>query len=147
MIAVSQTENSMFTKMKSIVSVISLAATVASTGLFAADASATSPRPKQFLIVLHLVPRLHDDKAWTKEDHAAVGRHFERLKEATKLGQVILAGRTDEPGDKTFGLVVFEAADEEAARAFMKGDPAVVAGVMTAQLHPYTVALLRKGST
>lgn len=137
----------MLTKINSIVSIVSLAAAVASTSLIAADVPTTSPRTKQFLIVLRLVPRLHDDKAWTKEDQAAVGRHFERLKEATKLGQVILAGRTDEPGDKTFGLVVFEASEEEAARAFMKGDPAVVAGVMTAELHPFTVALLRKGST
>jgi uncharacterized protein YciI len=137
----------MLAKLNSLVSALSLAATVASTNLIAADVPATNPRTKQFLIVLRLVSRPHDDKAWTKADQAAVSRHFERLKEATKLGQVILAGRTDEPGDKTFGLVVFEAADEEAARAFMKGDPAVVAGVMTAELHPYTVALLRKGST
>jgi uncharacterized protein YciI len=137
----------MLAEINSLVSVLSVAAVAANTNLIAADVPATSPLTKQFLIVLRLVPRLHDDKAWTKEDQAAVSRHFERLKEATKLGQVILAGRTDEPGDKRFGILVFEAADEEAPRAFMKGDPAVVAGVMTAELHPYTVALLRKGST
>ena len=31
-----------------------------------------------------------------------------------------------------------------AARAFMEADPAVVSGQMTATLHPYAVALLRK---
>jgi uncharacterized protein YciI len=137
----------MLAEIDSLVSVLSLAAVAASTSLIAADVPATSPHTKQFLIVLRLVPRLHDDKAWKKEDQAAVSRHFERLKEATKVGQVILAGRTDEPGNQRFGIVVFEAADEEAARAFMKGDPAVVAGVMTAELHPYTVALLRKSTT
>ena len=34
--------------------------------------------------------------------------------------------------------------DAEAARQFMEADPAVVAGLMSATLHPYTVALQRK---
>ena len=54
---------------------------------------------------------------------AAVGRHFAYLQAAAERGQVILAGRTAEPLDRTFGLVVFEAADEAAARTFMAADP------------------------
>jgi len=80
-----------------------------------------APQPKQFVYVLKLVPRLHDDAAWTDADKQAVGAHFARLQAATKTGQVILAART-----------------------FMAGDPAVTAGVMTATVHPYAVALLRK---
>lgn len=113
--------------------------------LHAAEPSpAAAPKLKQWLYVLRLPPRLHDDAAWTDADKAAVGRHFAQLQAATKEGRVILAGRTAEPGAKTFGLVIFEAPDEAAARAFMTSDPAVVAGVMTAELHPYQVALLRK---
>src|SRR4051812_14085063 len=92
-------------------------------------ATAPASEPKQFLIVLHLVPRLHDTKAWTKADLDAVGDHFKRLKAATEAGDVILAGRTNESGDKTVSLVVFPAADEAAARAFMVADPCVRAGV------------------
>jgi uncharacterized protein len=106
--------------------------------------SPAAPKPKTFLIVLRLAPRLYDDKAWTEADNATLGRHFERLKAATGTGQVILAGRTNEAGDKTFGIVVFTAADETAARDFMNGDPCVAAGVMTAELHPYIVALRAK---
>jgi len=106
-------------------------------------APATTKLP-QFVYVLKLVPRLHDDAAWTDADKQAVGAHFARLQAATKSGQVILAGRTLEPGEKTFGLVVFEASDLAAARTFTEADPAVVAGVMTATVHPYAVALLRK---
>lgn len=101
-------------------------------------------KPKQFIYVLHLVPRLHDDKAWTAEDTAALDRHFNRFKEAIHSGQLILAGRTTEPGDKTFGIAIFEAADEAAARKFMEADPAVMGGLMTAELHPFAVALQRK---
>jgi uncharacterized protein YciI len=101
-------------------------------------------KPKQFIYVLHLVPRLYSDSAWTKEDEAALGRHFARFKKAVEAGELILAGRTAEPGDKTFGIAIFQAADEKAARSFMESDPAVVGGLMTAELHPFAVALERK---
>jgi uncharacterized protein len=101
-------------------------------------------KPRQFIYVLHLTPRLYDDKAWTKDDIAAVDRHFARLQHAIDTGELILAGRTGEPGDKGFGIAIFQATDESAARKFMESDPAVVAGVMTAELHPFAVALERK---
>ena len=80
----------------------------------------------------------------TSEDNATSDQHFIRFQEATKSGQLILAGRTKEPGDKTFGIVVFRAADEAAARKFMESDPVVVAKLMTAELHPFSVQLQRK---
>jgi uncharacterized protein YciI len=101
-------------------------------------------KPKQFIYVLRLVPRLYDDKNWTKEDEMALSRHFARFKHAIETGELILAGRTSEPGDKTFGIAIFEAKDELAARKFMESDPAVVAGLMTAELHPFSIALQRK---
>lgn len=110
----------------------------------AAPAPSTQAPQKHFLIVLKLVPRLHDDQAWTKEDQALVGAHFRRLKTALEAGQLVLAGRTDEPGDRTMGLVIFKAPDEAAAREFMLADPCVAAGVMTATLHPYGIALIKK---
>ena len=101
-------------------------------------------KPKQFIYVLHLVPRLHSDANWTTEDKAVLGRHLARFKEAIQSGQLILVGRTMEPGDKTFGIAIFEAADEAEARAFMEADPAVAAGLMTADVHPFAVVLQRK---
>jgi len=101
-------------------------------------------KPKQFIYVLRLVPRLYSDSAWTKEDEAALGRHLARFKKAVETGELILAGRTTESGDKTFGIAIFQAANEKAARSFMESDPAVVAGLMTAELHPFAVALERK---
>ena len=108
---------------------------------------AQTPEPgnlKEFIYVLRLVPRLYDDTKWTKEDNAALDRHFIRFQEAVKSGQLILAGRTKEAGDKTFGIAIFRASDEAAARKFMESDPAVVAKLMTAELHPFSVALQRK---
>jgi uncharacterized protein YciI len=103
-----------------------------------------SGKPQTFIYVLRPVPRLHDDKAWTKEDNAALEKHIVRFNEATKSGQLILAGRTKEPGDKTFGIAIFRAPDEAAAKKFMEEDPAVVAKLMTAELHPFAIAMQRK---
>ena len=103
-----------------------------------------SSKPKQFIYVLRPVPRLYDDAAWTKEDTMALDRHFNRFKHAIDTGELILAGRTREPGAKTFGIAIFQAKDEAAAEEFMKSDPAVVAGLMTAELHPFAVALERR---
>lgn len=128
-------------KLLRLVLVLSFLATVA----FAADtpvAATPPPAVKHFLIVLRPVPRLHDQKAWTKEDNATVGAHFSRLKAAVAEGKVLLAGRTTEPLDRTMGLVIFSAPDEAAAREFMNADPCVAAGVMTATLHPYGLALM-----
>jgi uncharacterized protein YciI len=103
-----------------------------------------SEKPKQFIYVLHLVPRLYADASWSDEDKKALQRHFVRFQEAVKAGKLILAGRTSESGDKTFGIAIFEAKDEAAARKFMEEDPAFAGGLMTAELHPFTVALERK---
>lgn len=114
--------------------------------LAAASPPAQEPKPdkpKQFIYVLRLVPRLHSEAAWTKEDNMVLSRHFVRFQHAIETGELILAGRTKEPGDKTFGIAIFEAKDEVAARVFMESDPAVVAGLMTAELHPFAVALKR----
>ena len=89
-------------------------------------------KPKQFIYVLRLVPRLYSDSNWTKQDNEVLERHFARFQEAAKSGQLILAGRTKERGDNTFGIAIFEASDEAAARRFMQADPAVAGGLMTA---------------
>ena len=103
-----------------------------------------SEKPKQFIYVLHLVPRLYADASWTDEDKKMLQRHFVRFQEAIKTGKLILAGRTSESGDKTFGIAIFEAKDEAAARKFMEEDPAVAVGLMTAELHPFRVVLEHK---
>jgi uncharacterized protein len=113
------------------------------TGIGAYAQAPERPKVQQYVYVLRVAPALHDPAKWTQADNDAVSRHFARLSAATKAGQVIFAGKTSEPLDVTFGLVVFEAESADAARQFMEADPAVVAGVMSATLHPYALALQR----
>lgn len=123
--------------------VLLAALAVALAPAFGADAPAPAQNPR-FIYLLHLVERLHNDAGWTKADEEGVGRHFRHLKAATESGQVILVGRTLEAGDKTFGLVIFEAEDATAAKAFAESDPAVVAGIMTVEVRPFALVLVRK---
>jgi uncharacterized protein len=74
----------------------------------------------------------------TEDESAAIDRHFVYLQQACAAGTVRLAGPAT---DGAFGIVIFEAEDETAARSFMEDDPAVRAGVMTAELHPFHVSL------
>jgi uncharacterized protein YciI len=41
------------------------------------------------------------------------------------------------------GIAIFEAPDEEAARALMEEDPAIASGIARGELRPFRVALLR----
>ncbi len=78
----------------------------------------------------------------TPEEEATVSEHFAYLQGLMAQGILILAGRTLNTDQRTFGIVIFKAASEEVARAVMNDDPAVKKGVMRAELYSYRVALL-----
>ena len=69
---------------------------------------------------------------------AIMEEHYQYLEQATKTGRVILAGPCL---DDTFGIVVFHAGDEAAARAFMFDDPSIQKNVMVSELHPMRISL------
>ncbi|RXK56149.1 hypothetical protein ESB00_09830 [Oleiharenicola lentus] len=108
-----------------------------------ADEPAAEQKPR-FIYLLKLVERLHTDAGWTKDDEETIGRHFRHLKAATEAGHAIVVGRTLEPGDKTFGLVIFEADNAEQAKKFAESDPAVVGGIMTVEVRPFALVLMKK---
>ncbi len=78
----------------------------------------------------------------TAEESARVSEHFAYLKDLTHRGTVLLAGRTQNEDDATFGIVLFEADSMEEAETIMRRDPAVHAGVFQAELFPYEIALV-----
>ena len=80
----------------------------------------------------------------TPEEEEIVSCHFAYLTELTEKGVMILMGRTQNNDESTFGIAIFEAEDESAAREIMEADPAVAGGVMRATLYPYKIALMRK---
>jgi len=75
----------------------------------------------------------------TPQEDAMMEAHFEYLKQATEDGMVVLAGPCL---DGTFGVVVFRAENDLAARTFMLNDPAVKSNVMIAEIHPMKISLM-----
>ena len=92
-----------------------------------------------YVYVLSLCKRLYDDSAWTDEDNLAVNRHFHRIKEDYENGKIIHVGRTTDPKNDGFGLVVFQAKNLEEAHLYMKNDPAILGGQMTGKVFEYKV--------
>jgi uncharacterized protein YciI len=78
----------------------------------------------------------------TREEHEVITAHFEYLKDLQEQGILIMAGRTLNRDESSFGIVIFNAESEEEAEEIMEGDPAVRQDVMIAILYPYRVALM-----
>ncbi len=78
----------------------------------------------------------------TAEEAEIVSQHFNYLQSLIEAGVLILAGRTQNADESSFGIVIFAADTEDAARDLMANDPAVKNGVMRAKLYPYRVALM-----
>lgn len=98
---------------------------------------------KQFIYVLKLIPSLLNTANWTKREEEIVGRHFAKLQELLEEGKLVMAGKTLGIDENTFGIVILEVESEEAAVMIMKNDPAVSEGIMTAELFPYKIALIK----
>jgi uncharacterized protein len=77
----------------------------------------------------------------TAEENDVMDAHFQYLKAATESGTVLLAGPCL---DDTFGVIIFKAENDDAARAFMFNDPSVKNNVMMSELHPMRVSLKAK---
>lgn len=78
----------------------------------------------------------------TPEEQRIVGEHFHYLQGLTEQGIVVLAGRTLNTDESSFGIVIFNAESDEEASAITERDPAVRQGVMRAEVFPYRVALI-----
>lgn len=96
----------------------------------------------EFIYVLRPVRTDMLEKGLTGREGASLADHFAYLQALAADGSVLLAGRTVTTGPETFGLVLFQAADDAAAAAVMKNDPAVRDGIMTAEVWPFRVALV-----
>jgi uncharacterized protein YciI len=101
---------------------------------------------KHWLYRLRLVDPSSLTVGFSESDMQTMDRHRSYIADLTAQGTCILAGRTD-AGERTFGVMVFTAADENSARAIMQSDPAVAEGLMTAELYPFLLAFLARNHT
>ena len=103
--------------------------------------AAEPAKPGIFLYVVTPRPRLIEQM--TDADKQAIDAHFQRLKAMLADGSLILAGPTDPP---TQGLVIFKAADLDAAKALAESDPAVKSDTFSLKsVEAFSLALERPG--
>jgi uncharacterized protein YciI len=76
----------------------------------------------------------------TAEEARILQEHSDYLKDLADKGVVVLAGRTLNNDETTFGIAIVEAVDEAAARAVMENDPFVKSGLMNATFFPFRIA-------
>ena len=100
------------------------------------------PEPSLFLYKIQLVRQEMLAEGSTPEEERIISEHFNYLEGLTQAGVVHLAGRTLTSEYSGFGIILFSAESEEAARQIMRNDPAVENRVMRAELYPFRVALL-----
>jgi uncharacterized protein YciI len=75
----------------------------------------------------------------TPEEKAAFGGHSEYTKKLFAEGKVILMGGCR---DGAYGIVIFRADSIDDAQQIFENDPAVKAGIVHAELHPYQVSAM-----
>jgi uncharacterized protein YciI len=96
---------------------------------------------KQFLYRLQVTRSEMLTQGPTAHEAAVVGEHFEHLKGLFERGVVMMAGRTTNNDERTFGIVVFLAKSEAEAATIVQSDPAVKNGIMKAEFFPFHSAL------
>ena len=95
---------------------------------------------RSWIYFLH-PPRPDFAATMSPEEEAVFGEHFAHLQRLLAEGTLVLAGPT--LGETNTGIAVFEAADEDAARAVMESDPAIASGTVRGELREMRVSLLR----
>ena len=95
---------------------------------------------EQWVYFIH-APREHFGATMTEAEQAVWGTHFELLERRLAEGSLILAGPT--LGQINTGICVFEAPDEDAARAYMEEDPTIAQGFARGELRPFRASFLR----
>jgi len=108
----------------------------------AEPAAAPTPGAKPVEMVTYILGVLKKGRNWTSDDTPEVRRiqqgHMAHIKRMSESGKLVLAGPlTDD--DEIRGLLVFKDLTIEAARQMGENDPAVRAGRLYLEVHPWMV--------
>ena len=76
----------------------------------------------------------------TEEEERIVGEHFAYLSTLRDEGKLLLAGPSPVPED-TIGIAIFEVDEEAEVQAIVAADPAIVNGIMTAEILPLRISI------
>lgn len=94
----------------------------------------------QYIFRIHPTRPDMDSAGLYPREKRLVHEHFHYLHTLMLQGTLLLAGRTRNVTSDGFGLVVYQAQDDEEAAAIMAGDPAIREGVFHGHWYPFQVA-------
>ncbi len=97
---------------------------------------------QQYIYILRPARTAMLEEGPTPEEAETITRHAAYVKGLVDRGTGLLAGRTLQADQTTFGIFIIRAKTDRDAAAIMNADPAVAEGVMTAEIFPYRVAFL-----
>lgn len=97
---------------------------------------------KTFIYVLNIVPKYLDVKTWTDADKKVVKEHMDDSRIFFAEGILLHADKTDKMDEKTFSIVIYYAESFEKAKEIADADPAVKAGMITAEVFSYRNILM-----
>ncbi len=91
---------------------------------------------KQFIYKLRVLPPYSDENTFVSEQ-------IQYIEQLTEKGVVLFSGKIPLPvsNNNSYGIVVFNASDEEAAREIMNNDPAIKMKIMSGELYPFSISL------
>jgi len=108
--------------------------------LFGADEKKAEPKYEMTNYVMGLLRR---GPNWTASSTAETQRiqdgHMANIRKMAATGKLIVAGPFGDNGDLR-GVFIFQGATLEEARAMVDQDPAVIAGRLVVDLHPWFAA-------
>jgi uncharacterized protein YciI len=94
----------------------------------------------EWIYIIH-PPRERFAATMTEAEQEVWSQHWQRAKRLYLEGSILVMGPS--LGEHNYGICIFEAPDEAAARRFMEEDPAISSGIGRGELQPYRVSLLR----
>ena len=78
-------------------------------------------------------------KGLTPEQAQIMQEHLDHLKSLSDKGLIVIAGRTLNNDETTFGIVMLHADSDAAAREIMSRDPGIQKGLFKATLFPFLI--------
>ena len=106
----------------------------------AVPGAAKTCRMAEWIYFIH-PPRTDFAATMTDAEKQVWAEHAARLQRLLDEGTLIVAGPT--LGPVNTGIAVFEAEDEQAARAIMDSDPIAASGFAKLELRPFRASFLR----
>jgi uncharacterized protein YciI len=104
--------------------------------------STSTTAERNAIVYLYRVLAAHPEmmaKGLTPEQTQVMGEHLDHLKSLEAKRVIVIAGRTLNNDETTFGIVMFRADTAAAARDIMNSDPGIQKGLFKGILFPFQI--------